>query len=278
MYIRPVHAELDLPTLHAFIRANPLGLLTTSIPHASHATLQTSHIPFTVYSEGEKGTLRGHMARPNPQVKAMIDSVRSRPPPTSLLGSVASALRLGSTAPESNADDSGPSELDDEVLVLFNAPVHSYVTPSFYTSTKPSTGAVVPTWNYAAVQIYGKLKLYYSQSPSTSSFLQRQVEDLSNQREGARGGSWKVADAPVEYVDGLKRGIVGLEIQVTRCEGRFKLSQEMGEGDWRGVVQGFRAMGTEWGDQMARMVEERGSARGVKIGDAGEDEAVVPKA
>jgi hypothetical protein len=48
MYIRPVHAELDHETLHALIRANPLGLLTTAIPHPTHATIQTSHVPFVL--------------------------------------------------------------------------------------------------------------------------------------------------------------------------------------------------------------------------------------
>jgi len=48
MYIRPVHAELDPETLHALIRANPLGLLTTAIPHPTHATIQTSHVPFVL--------------------------------------------------------------------------------------------------------------------------------------------------------------------------------------------------------------------------------------
>ncbi len=43
-----------------------------------------------------------------------------------------------------------------------------------------------------------------------------------------------------------------------RCEGRFKLSQESGEGDWWGVVQGLRGMGTEEGREMAGMVEEAG--------------------
>ena len=85
MYIRPVHAELDPETLHALIRANPLGLLTTAIPHPTHATIQTSHVPFVLDVpddsplEERKGkgkrVLRGHMARANPQVKAMIHTV-----------------------------------------------------------------------------------------------------------------------------------------------------------------------------------------------------------
>ena len=96
MYIRPVHAELDVPTLQEFIRKYPLGLFTTSINHPDHPTIQTTHIPFVLdvpnspfphndpSPEGDEtysvsppnlGTLRGHMARANPQTKAMISSL-----------------------------------------------------------------------------------------------------------------------------------------------------------------------------------------------------------
>ena len=261
MYIRPVHAELDLPTLHAFIRANPLGLFTTSIPHATHDTIQTSHIPFILHPEGDKGVLRGHMARANPQCKVLIDSVKPR---TSFWGSTQSS-------PEGD-------RLADDILILFNAPTHAYVTPSFYSSTKPKTGKVVPTWNYAAVQVYGKCRIHHANTPTTSAYLQRVVTELTDQQESTKSGKkWAVADAPESYVDALKKGIIGLEVEVTRAEGRFKLSQEMGDGDWRGVVEGFRAMGTEWGDRMAEMTEKRGEGRGLSV-EGGEVEPKPPLA
>lgn len=149
MHIRAVHAELSPPKLHAFIRENPLGLITTAISHPGHALIQTSHVPFVLAvpptsasadSDGGispgKAVLRGHMARANPQVKAMIHSVTS------------SSSDLAGTEMEGDGDI-----LCGEVLVLFQAPVHAYVTPRFYTHTKPSTGKVVPTWDYAAVQV-----------------------------------------------------------------------------------------------------------------------------
>lgn len=210
------------------------------------------------------------MARANPQTKALIFALTS-----------------------SSSTTSNSTHLSDEVLVLFNAPVHSYVTPSFYVSTKPSTGKVVPTWNYAAVQVYGRLRVHHSLRPdateATGAFLSKQLDDLTDLNEqrrfrkedGGEGGEeveeecaggetktkkgWKVSDAPSSYVEILKKGIVGLEIEITRIEGRFKLSQETaGEeegGDWRGVVDGFRGLGTEDGRIMAGMVEERGRRR-----------------
>lgn len=290
MYIRPVHAELDVPTLQAFIQQYPLGLLTTSIAHPDHAKLQTTHIPFVIdipdvpegvepeaaQASSSLGVLRGHIARANPQYKAMAASLRTAPAPSasesSASGSLVSRLfglssnessRAESTSPSSERTISDPLELEDEVLVLFNLPTHSYVTPKFYTFTKPATGKVVPTWDYAAVQVYGRLRLHYENTPETSAFLQQQVEDLTDQRERAVNGekAWRVNESPVEYVEALKKSIAGLEIQITRIEGRFKLSQESPDGDWEGVVQGFRAMGTDEGRVLADLIEARGQHR-----------------
>lgn len=259
MYIRPVHAELDIPTLQSFIRANPLGLLTTSIAHSVHPRLQTSHIPF-VLDEGVNarpgaassstesaeanvleapslGTLRGHIARANPQYKAMAGSIDEK-----------------GTGPNGR-------ELDDEVLILFQSPSHSYLTPAFYTSTKPATGKVVPTWLYSAVQVYGTLSLFNDDTDVTKAFLQNQVESLTAQEEIRRGGAWRVGDAPKPYVESLKRGIAGIEIRITRIEGRFKLSQESNDGDWEGVVAGMKGSNGEIQRAVGEMVEERGQDR-----------------
>jgi transcriptional regulator len=238
MYIRPVHAELDPAILYAFIREFPLGQLTTALPHPSHSTLQSTHIPFIIDepSSSKPATLRAHIARANPQCKSILHHLNLKP-------------------------DSDPV-LDEEVLIMFTAPVHHYVTPKFYTDTKPKDGKVVPTWNYCGVQVYGRLRGHYKSSdPTAAAFLHKQLHDLAEQGEPRMGSDWRVDDAPERYVELLKKGIIGLEIEVDRIEGRFKLSQEASDGDWRGVVQGFKLMGTPEGDKMAALVESRGRGR-----------------
>ncbi|KAJ9621677.1 hypothetical protein H2203_007166 [Taxawa tesnikishii (nom. ined.)] len=147
-------------------------------------------------------------------------------------------------------------------MVLFNGPVHHYVTPKFYTKTKPETGKVVPTWDYSAVQCYGIATVYTDPTAEgTSTFLARQIRDLSNMAETKimeYAKPWSVDDAPERYVDILKKNIIGIEIEVTSLGGKFKMSQEMGKEDREGVVKGFEALGTEEGDSMARTVYERG--------------------
>jgi transcriptional regulator len=251
MYLRGVHAETAIPVLRQFIHDNPLGILTTAIKTADHAFIQSSHIPFVLDvpddSEDSPGVLRGHIAKQNPQAKALMEALAAQQ--------------------EAQGKDIA-LELPDEVLVLFNGPHHHYVTPKFYTETKPVTGKVVPTWNYAAVQAYGKIRVFCnSKSEETGTFLQTQVEDLSKHAEtsemgytgaGGKPTAWKVGDAPTSYVDLLKKNIIGIEIQIERLQGKFKMSQEMGQGDREGVIKGFGELGTDVGDGIAKMVQERG--------------------
>ncbi|KAK0647948.1 hypothetical protein DIS24_g7228 [Lasiodiplodia hormozganensis] len=248
MYLRAAHAERHIPTLRAFIRDNPLGIFTTAIDSASFPFLQSSHIPFLLdvqddSSETELGVLRGHMARANPQAKALMEHLKSAANPN-------------------DADAGLPQTLSRDVMVLFNAPAHHYVTPKFYTTTKPSTGKVVPTWNYAAVQAYGRATVYFdSKAASTEAFLTKQVAELSQLSETKIMGyekPWKVDDAPKAYTDALKKAIIGIEIEITDLGGKWKMSQEMGVGDRQGVVDGFEALGTEVGGKVAGMVRERG--------------------
>lgn len=141
------------------------------------------------------------------------------------------------------------------------------MTPKFYTETKPTTAKVVPTWNYAAVQIYGKATIYAdSKGSETSAFLSQQIEDLSAHAEttvmdytgrGDRPGPWKVGDAPEKYIELMKKNIIGIEIEVEKLEGKFKMSQEMRLEDREGVEKGFGALGSDVGKSMAEMVKER---------------------
>lgn len=253
MYLRPVHTDLHLPTLYKFIRNNPLGVLTTAIKSPNYPLLQSSHIPWVLdipdSSSSNPAKLRGHLARANPHAKALI-----------------SAADEGSNNSDNGQQYTG-TKLQDEVMILFTSPVTHYVTPKFYTETKPSTGKVVPTWDYAAVQVYGTVTVYSSTTaPESGAFLSRQINDLTKLCEEGQMGyeteeSWKVDDAPEKYVDLLRKAIVGVEIEVSRIAGKWKMSQELGAGDREGVVKGFEALGTDRGKEMAGLVGERGALK-----------------
>lgn len=252
MFLPSVHSEPDTEVLLQFIRENPLGILITGMKSSQQDFLQCTHVSFVLDLPEQSGKpepyLRAHIAKQNPQVKAMIEAVDGNPP--------------------------NVLELDDDVLVLFNGKHNHYVTPKYYVETKPDTGKVVPTWNYSAVQAYGKISLYYdSKTRETGSFLAKQLHDLSeytersimgNTGDGGRPQPWKVADAPERYIEILQRNIVGIEIRVTKLQGKFKMSQEMKPGDRKGVVEGFEKLGSETGAAISELVKERGELHDMK--------------
>jgi len=72
-----------------------------------------------------------------------------------------------------------------------------------------------------------------------------------------REAPWAVDDAPPEFVVMQMRAIIGVEIPISRIEGKWKMSQNRPDADRQGVIEGFRAMG-EAGEEIAALVGERG--------------------
>ena len=120
------------------------------------------------------------------------------------------------------------------VLLLFQGP-QAYVSPNWYPS-KSQHGKAVPTWNYAMVQVHGTLRAI--QDPN---WLRAFVTRLTERHEAGRAVPWHVSDAPPDYLDAMLKAIVGIEVEVTRVEGKFKLSQNRDAADRTGVVLGLEA-------------------------------------
>ena len=117
MYLPRDFKEERVPVLHEAIRQARLGTLVT----LGADGIEASHVPMLVDPEPQPfGTLRGHVARANPQWRRVT------------AGAQALAIFLGPDA---------------------------YITPSWY-ETKRQSGKVVPTWNYVAIHAYGTLQFY----------------------------------------------------------------------------------------------------------------------
>jgi transcriptional regulator len=142
-----------------------------------------------------------------------------------LVGHVARANPQWSATPEGSA-----------ALAVLLGP-DAYVTPSWY-ATKRETGKVVPTWNYVAIHAHGIVRFFHERDR-----LLDVVTRLTDRHERAREHPWRVTDAPAEYLDGMLAGIVGVELTLTRLEGKWKASQNRNEADRRGVEEGLRAEG-----------------------------------
>ncbi len=131
-----------------------------------------------------------------------------------------------------------------ETLVVFQGP-QAFVTPSWY-AAKAEHHKVVPTWNYVVVQAWGTPAVI-----DDPEWIRQQIGELTQSQEKDRAEPWAISDAPADYIAAQIGGIVGLEIPVSRIEGKWKVSQNRSEGDRRGVLKGLRASGL---DAMADIV------------------------
>lgn len=121
---------------------------------------------------------------------------------------------------------------DGEALLIFAGP-QGYVSPAHYPS-KAAHGRVVPTWNYEAVHVYGRLTWTEDRER-----LLAIVSGVSEQHEAGRAEPWAVGDAPAAYIERLLNGIVGWELRPTRIEAKRKLSQHQNAEDRNGAIAGL---------------------------------------
>ena len=100
-----------------------------------------------------------------------------------------------------------------DVLVIFQGP-HAYISPSWY-----EVELSVPTWNYAVVHAYGLPRLI-----EDGEDLYKLLKTLIETHEAQFEKPWPF-NLPDDYLQKMMHGIVGFEIEITRLEGKFKLSQ-----------------------------------------------------
>lgn len=133
-------------------------------------------------------------------------------------------------------------------VVVFMGP-QAYVSPNWYPS-KHSHGKVVPTWNYATVHAHGVPQAF--EDPAR---VLEVVTRLTQRHEATQALPWQVSDAPADYVRGLLKAIVGIEMVVQRWVGKSKLSQNRAQADQLGVAAGLIGQGSADAVAMAALVQ-----------------------
>lgn len=134
-------------------------------------------------------------------------------------------------------------ENGEEILVLFTGP-HAYVSPSSYLTTP-----AVPTWNYTAVHAYGRPR-FITEHETLAAMLHELVEFYERDRPGRWSG-----EMPAEFRDNLMKAIIGFEIEITRLEGKFKLSQNRPD-DAPGVIATLSHSGDQTDREVAEMMRQ----------------------
>jgi len=136
-----------------------------------------------------------------------------------------------------------------EVLAIFSGP-QAYISPSWY-----ADGPSVPTWNYVDVHAYGTVRLI-----EDGDWLRQLLHRLADRHEAGNPVPWQIENLPEAYLKGMLKGIIGLDIAVTRLEGKFKLSQNRPAADRPRVITALERGGDESSVAVARLMRKREQA------------------
>jgi len=121
-------------------------------------------------------------------------------------------------------------ETGAEVLAIFTGP-HTYISSSWYNHEN------VPTWNYIAVHVYGKIKIIEGEP------LKKALKELVNKYELQSKNPISIEDMSPEFLKKEMRGIVGFEIEITEIQGAFKLSQNRDDVNYYSIIQELEKRG-----------------------------------
>jgi transcriptional regulator len=126
----------------------------------------------------------------------------------------------------------------DEVLVIFRA-ADAYISPNWYPS-KHEFHRQVPTWNYQAVHVHGNVRVRDDER-----FVRGVVARLTRMNERHTGSAkpWKMTDSSKEYIDQMLAAIVGIQVDITRIVGKWKLSQNKEKRDRINAAEELRKRG-----------------------------------
>jgi transcriptional regulator len=124
-----------------------------------------------------------------------------------------------------------------EVMVVFQAE-QGYISPNWYPS-KHEAHQQVPTWNYRVVHVHGRLRVRDDER-----FVRGLVARLTRTHEAATQQSrpWKMTDSESSYIDRMLGAIVGIEIEIHRMLGKYKLSQNKEARDRQGAADALQAL------------------------------------
>ena len=129
-----------------------------------------------------------------------------------------------------------------EVLIIFQGP-HTYISPTWYNHVN------VPTWNYQAVHLYGTPRIvdgeeYYA-------MLSRLIARHENET------NYRMESLPQDFVEKQMNGTVGFQVDVTRIEANYKLSQNRDDEDYHNIISHLHEREDEMSHQVAEAMRKQ---------------------
>ena len=113
-------------------------------------------------------------------------------------------------------------EKNPEVLVIFQG-AHTYISPTWYNHVN------VPTWNYQSVHLYGKPRII-TEYGDAYALLKRLVDRYES------SSHYQLETLPEDFVTKEIKGIVAFQIEVTKIEANYKLSQNRKDEDYANII------------------------------------------
>ncbi len=135
----------------------------------------------------------------------------------------------------------------EEVLAIFPGP-HAYVSSSWYSYEE------VPTWNYLAVHVYGKLQLLEGQELLQA--LHRLIDKYEQASEHPISME-QLSERTLRQV----RGIIGFKIAVTEMQAAYKLSQLQSDQDHQRIIHELERRGDAASNAVAEEMRKQSSDR-----------------
>ncbi len=127
-----------------------------------------------------------------------------------------------------------------EVLITFQGG-HEYVSPSWYKS------AGVPTWNYQAVHIYANCQLITDEAD-----LSEIVDELTQLYESSFEQPWQSS-----YASSMLKAIVGLRLEITDIQCKYKISQNRILDDQKNVREQFKQRNVALYQAMKQSIQQQ---------------------
>ena len=204
MYLPTHFQQENMDELFTLIEKNPLASLIVT----HDGEIEANHIPLELdRSFGEKGILRGHIAKANP-LFSLLENAQS-------------------------------------AYVIFQAD-QNYISPNWYEG-KQEHHRVVPTWNYRVVHVKGQIR-----KVKDDQYLRGILARLTRTHEVTQPISWKIGDAPKDFIEEQLEKIVAIEIEIDSIIGKFKVSQNRSKQDVENIEKALENLNPKMAESVKK--------------------------
>lgn len=133
---------------------------------------------------------------------------------------------------------------DADVLVIFQGP-HAYISSSWYDHEN------VPTWNYLAVHVYGKIRLIDGEK------LMNHLKSLVDTYENGRANRSSIENMSSSFVENQMKALVGFEVIIGEVLASAKLSQNRDKKNYQTIIHRLESSNNPMDAAIAKEMKHR---------------------